>query len=99
MLNGFLSRKQKRQSPDQSQQQRGRNMRRQRRLVFDGGDEHASFNGFKALWTLPLPNTIGFDLAVSDNMFAEDAYIREEYAELYDLIRNEFASGRSHTAF
>lgn len=47
-----------------------------RRLVFDGGDEHASLNGFKALWTLPLPNTNGFDLAVSDNMFAEDAYIR-----------------------
>jgi len=93
-LNGFVSRK--RQSPDQSQQQRRRNVRR--RLVFDGGDEHASFNGFKALWTLPLPNTIGFGLAVSDHMFAEDAYIREEYVELYDLIRNEFASGRSHTA-
>lgn len=73
--------------------QPSRNVRRrlvQRRLVF-GGTESATLEGFINMWNLPLPTRTDADLSESGSLFADDAYVRKEYVELYDLIRTEFA--------
>jgi hypothetical protein len=58
------------------------------RLVFEG-TTNATLGGFENLWTLPMDTST--DLSEAGSLFADDAYIRKEYVELYDLIRTELA--------
>lgn len=55
------------------------------RIIFNRG-ESATLFGFEAMW-----KTEGGDLTQPSLLFANDAFIRNEYVEIYDLIRKRFA--------
>jgi hypothetical protein len=67
-------------------------MRKKPRLVFEG-TQQATLNSFATVW---LVDPAEEDYALTDkhgnhnhgSLFAEDAYIRKEYVELYDLIKD-----------
>jgi hypothetical protein len=56
-----------------------------RRLVFEGTTS-AALGGFEAMWKIPAES----DLSQIGSLFAADAFIRQEYVEIYDLIQKKF---------
>ena len=80
----------KRPSEDAAQHTR----RVRRRLVFEG-TANATLEGFEAMWKIPADS----DLRQSGTLFAADAFIRQEYVEIYELIQKKFQSqGGQRTA-
>ena len=63
------------------------------RTIFNG-QANATLEGFEAMWTT---NSDG-DLTEASLLFAKDAFIRNEYVEIYDLIRERFAEKIGGTA-
>jgi hypothetical protein len=55
---------------------------------------NATLEGFEAMW---LTDAEG-DLTEASSLFANDAFIRNEYVEIYDLIRERFAKNVEGTA-
>jgi len=65
-----------------------------RRLVFEG-TANATLEGFEAMWKIPADS----DLRQTGTLFAADAFIRQEYVEIYELIQKKFQSqGGQRTA-
>lgn len=64
-----------------------------RRLVFEG-TVNATLNGFATMWTVPAVQ----DVSQVGEMFADDAFVRKEYVEIYDLIRTAFDEEKNRVA-
>lgn len=64
-----------------------------RRMIFQG-TENATLKGFEAMWKIPAES----DLNLDGGLFADDAFIRQEYVEIYDLIRENFDGKLKGTA-
>lgn len=62
--------------------------RRVRRRIIFNDTTKATLEGFAAMWEIPAKSES--DLSEIGSLFADDAYLRKEYVELFALIFKEF---------